>query len=242
MIKTMNYLKICSAQRDVGTATDYKIHQVNPIERDSTYQLVYAHIPQTYYNIDASNNKFTIEEVNPGGSIFTIEVPWGFYSNVPLFQMIEDLLNSNPSATGIYTLTFDPRLQYVRINSTKAFRVLYQHVNRLNIGFGTDVNPLYKFFQEGTSIVDLEKIQSMNITVNDCISIRGAKHGSEASFNVVADVDILQVVDYTPPDAFPQVITFPQATSVIHVRLTNGLDNSPLDLHGSEWYMVLRKL
>jgi hypothetical protein len=50
-----NYLKIDSVNRNSGTASDFQITLPRAISRGQTYELSYAHIPMTQYNITAKN-------------------------------------------------------------------------------------------------------------------------------------------------------------------------------------------
>ena len=51
-------LKVESASRDSGDPSNFRVQLPRPLHKGDTFQLELAHIPNTYYNIDASNNTF----------------------------------------------------------------------------------------------------------------------------------------------------------------------------------------
>jgi hypothetical protein len=89
----------------------------------------------------------------------------------------------------------------------------------------------------GTEPVNLERYQSLNIDINNCVETEGINFGT--TFCVPSNVDVLQIVDWSPDASFRQRVSFTHDTNLLQVRVKDD-DNQVIDLHGAEWFFILR--
>ena len=228
-------LKVESASRDSGDPSNFRVQLPRPLHKGDTFQLELAHIPNTYYNIDASNNTFTINETGIG--VFTVVLTPGFYTNPSAVAELQNQLN-DPGWGGslTYTCVVPANTQRVVVTASGNFSVLMSGVSN---PFGFAETTVSAASHEGSTIVNTERHQSLNIDLNQTTEVEGVSFGS--TFCLPASVNVLQVLDYTSRDSFPQTFTVTSDTKTLSVRLKDS-GNETIDLHGSEWFFVLRSV
>ena len=173
--------------------TAHWFYQDRAIEKGQTFELSHAHIPQTQYNITSKNNAFYFQEQDTGTHLITLDP--GHYSPTSLVEALKAKMNavvSNPVTITISSTTFK-----ITISSAGNFRVLMAVLTTpcKPLGFNTD-RP-YGLSHTADKFLDLEVESSLSIDINDMFEFDALDHG--ATFNIPIDVDILQVLDYTPP-------------------------------------------
>ena len=233
----MNFLKIDSVKRTTGsTASDFKIKLSQPIDQGHKYELVYSHIPETYYQVDATNNQFYINE---GASDLLATIPSGYYSSATLVTALSVSLNALGGHT--YVVSLSSLTQKILItDSTGTFSVKMGTARTAPcdaLGFTTDT--ALASSNAGENNVNLEKNQSLSIDINNIVNVQGTNFGS--TFDIPSEVDSLQVNAYKSESRFVQTVEFSHPTSQLQVRLKDA-NNITVDLQGHEWYMLLKRV
>jgi hypothetical protein len=147
-------LKIDSSNRDSGgTSSDFKITLPRALQKGDVYELLYSHIPQTYFNVDSTNNTFIFNE---GGLDLTAFLTQGYYTTTSILVEL---------ATGsfTYTVSLIANTQRIQITASDGFSVVA--VERSPLGFVASTGTSTQHI--GTAILNLERHQSLLIDVND---------------------------------------------------------------------------
>ena len=225
-------LKIESSSRLSGSPTDFKITLPRALQKGSEYKLMYAHIPQSYFNVDSTNNIFSIDYQNTDA---LIEVPVGYYTASSLATALETALNQEMAPSYTVTVTFDEGTQRITIDSPDITFAVKMEDYRDN-PFGFESNTAKTYSHSGTSIVNLERYQHLCLDINDIVEVEGIGFGS--TFCIPADENILSVVSYSPEKHFPQTVTITNDTKVMHVKLKDK-HNQIIDLREADWFFIL---
>jgi hypothetical protein len=231
----MTYLiKISSAQRDYGSTEDFVFKLSQSIKEGETYELTSAHIPQSFHNIDSTNNAFIFNE---GASDLTATIPTGYYMVTTLLTALQTVMDLAGADT--YTVTHNIDQQTCTVTSTGSFSVLMASVDNACTALGFTVDTASASTHTGIDFVNIERVQSLNISINDMVEIRGKHFGS--TFCIPSDVELLQVLDYKAPVSEVHRVTFTQHTPYLKVRPFTD-DNVTVDLQGAAYYFMLRKV
>ena len=227
----MKYLKIDSALRTTGTPSNFRLKLPRNVLKGEEFELVYAHIPQTFFTLDETNNTFVFDE---GGGPLTCLLTPAYYTNASVLTELQTQLNAVGGLT--YTVTLAANTQ--RISVTVASGTFSLGMNGVvsPLGFVADTGVAGS--HTATQLLNLERHQSLLLDVNDTLELEGSGYAS--TFVIPSDVDTLQVVDYTPSDHFRQTMEFRSDTNMLKVRLKDQ-GNRDIDLKGAEWYMVLKR-
>ena len=226
---TYRHLKIDSRNRDSGTATDFRVKLPRSLHKGQCFELVCAHIPQTFHNIDSTNNSFSFVE---GSTTQTATLTPGYYTNETIATELQTQMNAVGSYT--YTVTLLENTQTLRIYSNGALQVIGSDSP---LGFTTTTG--FSTTNFGNEPVNLEKNQSLLIDLNNIVEIEGINYG--CTFAVPSDVDVLQVLDWRPGEGYRQHVHITHDTKVLHLRLKD-INNKTLDLHGSNWFIILKHI
>jgi hypothetical protein len=224
-------LKIDSSNRDSGgTSSEFKITLPRALHKGDVFELLYAHIPQTYFNIDSTNNTFVFNE---GGLDLTAVLTPGYYTTSSILVELATSLNSLGSFT--YTVSLIANTQRIQITGSSAFSVVA--IERSPLGFGVSTG--VSLTHIGTAVLNLERHQSLSIDINDITEIEGKNHGS--TFIIPSDQDLLVVLEYTPKTSFTQQVNITSDSKVLSVRLKDK-DNKTIELHGADWWFLLKAI
>jgi hypothetical protein len=236
-----NYLKIDSVNRHSGTASDFQITLPRAISRGQTYELSYAHIPMTQYNITTRNNIFRFDE--SGVALDAILTP-GFYSAISLTVELKramEVVGANTYIVSIVNTQF--KVQIVGSSSFQIYMVPNHPIlgsltnGCFELGFGISSSGTT---HTGSDMLDLEgNNSSISIDINDIIEMDSISQG--CTFNLPINVNPLQVLDYSAPVHHIQTVTFHQPTNHLKVRLKDS-NNETIDLNSSEWYLILKRV
>jgi hypothetical protein len=230
------YLKIESIKRNSGTASDFKIQLSRQIEQGDTYELTYAHIPETYFQVDSTNNQFYFNE---GSTDILATIPSGYYTNATLAAALSAAVNA--VSAHFYTVALSAVTQKITITDGSGSFTVKMGTERsapcVALGFTTDT--ALAATQTGESNVNLEKNQSLSVDVNEVINVQGTNFGS--TFDIPSEVDSLQVAAYRSDSRFVQTVTFNHPTTQLRVRLKDA-QNVTIDLQGHEWFMLLKRI
>jgi hypothetical protein len=215
-------LKIDSSNRDSGgTSSEFKITLPRALHKGDVFELLYAHIPQTYFNIDSTNNTFVFNE---GGLDLTAVLTPGYYTTSSILVELATSLNSLGSFS--YIVSLIANTQRIQITGSSAFSVVA--IERSPLGFGVSTG--VSLTHIGTAILNLERHQSLLIDIN---------HGS--TFVIPSDQDLLVVLEYSPNTSFTQKVNITSDSKVLSVRLKDK-DNKTIELHGADWWFLLKAI
>jgi hypothetical protein len=140
----------------------------------------------------------------------------------------------NALAAATYTVTFSDITQKITVSTDASITVSMDGVTS-PLGFITDFTSATSF--EADSILNLEKYDSLFVSINNITEIDYVKGGS--TFCLPLSVNSMSVLDYSPSkNGFPQSVQFTSPTSVLSVRVTDS-DNSTVDMNDSDWFFVL---
>lgn len=236
-----NYLKIDSVNRNAGTATEFQVTLPRSIQRGQKYELSYAHIPMTQYNITTRNNIFRFDE--SGIPLHAVLAP-GFYSAITLAVELKRAMETVGANT--YTVSIVNTQFKVQIVGSSAFLILMTAEHPLletlvngcfELGFGLSSSGTTHI---ASTLLNLEgNNSSISIDLNDIIEMDSIRQG--CTFNLPISVNPLQVIDYSAPVHHVQTVTFNQPTNHLKVRLKDS-NNETIDLNTSEWYMILKRV
>jgi hypothetical protein len=236
-----HYLKIDSVNRTSGTASAFQITLPRSILRGQMYELSYAHIPMTQYNITTRNNVFRFDE--SGSNLDAVLTP-GFYSAISLTVELKRAMEIIGSNT--YTVSIQNNQFKVQIVGSSPFSIQtvpdHPVFGTLNngcylLGFGLSVG-LTTHTRD--IMLNLEgNDSSISIDINDIIEMDSISQG--CTFNLPVSVNPLQVLDYSAPVHHVQTVTFNQPTNHLKVRLKDS-NNATLDLNNSDWYLILKRV
>lgn len=101
---TTTHIYISSQDRESGSASNFRVNLSNSPVAKCNISLVHAQIPNTYYNIDSTNNAIQF-----GVSLYTIN---------PGIYTLQDLLTAVANLTEDFTLSFNDITQRITITNT----------------------------------------------------------------------------------------------------------------------------
>jgi hypothetical protein len=230
----MTYIKINSGKRTSGSPEDFVFKLPHNIHRGEQYEFCYAHIPYTIHNIGSTNNKFYFDE---GGGTLTATIPSGFYTSTTLLEALHTALNT--AGASVFTVALDINTQRATVSAVGNFSVRMASGDSrcLSVGFDTDTSG--GTTHTGENFVNIEKLQSLNLDLNDIVQVKGSNVGT--TFTVPCDVNVLEVLEFKSNIADIQTVEFTSDTLQLKVRLKDD-DNRTVDLNGAGWYFLLRKV
>jgi hypothetical protein len=230
----MSYTKLflSSKERETSSASssDFRLKLSRAISAGETYTLVYAHIPQTIYNIDAQNNSFVFND----GVERQVTLPNGFYTASTVTTALQSVMNAVSSQT--FTVTLDDTTQKITLDSTGSFSVSMNSVES-PLGFTSDTT--LNTSHTGDTILNLERTDALFIHVNEIQETDLVRGGT--TFVIPSSVNQLQVIDYNERNGYHQKITFNTPNLLLSIRLTDA-ENRTVDLNNSDWYFVLEQV
>jgi hypothetical protein len=228
---TFTKLFLSSKEREPSSSStsDFRLKLPRPILAGERYELIYAQIPQTVYNLDSNNNSFVLNDGSPNA----LAIPPGFYTANTIVTELQTQLNAVSALT--FTVAFSETSQKITITASGPFTVNMNGVGS-PLGFITTTGSATS--HTGGTILNLETTDSLFIHVNEIRQIDYIQGGS--TFAIPSNVNQLQVIDYNERSGFRQTITFNNPCSVLTIRLTDS-ENRVVDLNGSQWYLILER-
>ena len=164
-----------SLQRQSGTSNNFDIQLNFAIDAVKSIELMHCSIPNTFYNINSTNNTFIINE---SGDV-TVTLRNGNYIIADLVTEITNQLSALTVATTLdetYTITYNSNTMHILISSTGSFSLSFGNSFLYKvIGFDNETYDDVSNAIESVNSVDL------NVVKNFLINLNGYKQGQIAT-------------------------------------------------------------
>ena len=222
-----NSIIINSAQRTSQTdsPTEFKIKYNFPIEKGE-YSLKYVCMPFTISTINENNNRFLLNG-------FGISLPIADHLSV---ESLRVSLETTLKTTGVnFTVTVVGNVMTIR--NTVTFTLDFTNYDSAHVlGFQKRFYDS-KIFQEGSGIVNLNPLTSINIIINNRCDIRD--NGNFAySFRIPVIANKNSFITYEP-NTWEQSILFTTDQHMLSLRVCD--DNfRTIDTKEVDWWLVLQ--
>ena len=231
---------IKSIDRQSGTSSNFTIYSTLILE--GTYILKYAVIPNTIFNVNEMNRRFTLLE---GAMTYPILLAVGNYTPDTFVDMLATVLSS-ASGFATYEVTYDPVTFEITISET-AFQLF-----RLDLTAGAQVRALLGFNVVETPLASsVSGSGVLNLGSPDSLGIQIQQSQTRGFENVATDcVGTL----YVPlNNAFgryqslssldlPQYVKFSQRQRQLNIRLVDTSTNLEVDLNNSNFELLLSRV
>lgn len=231
----MTSFKISSTYRSTGTSSNFTV-STGATSANGLYSLFEAYIPNTFYNINSTNNQVYF---NDGVDRIALLSP-GSYQSFP--DLITELqLQMNAVSTNTYTVEYQNLTKFLKITGTGNFYFTWKtnttNSARVILGF-SPLDGTASLVQTGDLIANLSIITSFNITVNGVGNIYLGNNTS-TTFSIPIDVISGAIVHYKANNN-KQLMTFDRIVTSFTVSIRDDNGNI-LDLKGGELYLILKK-
>jgi hypothetical protein len=232
----MNNILIKSADRISGVTHDfiYKTQQL----LDGEYVLQNVIVPNTCYNINSRNNTFILFEDSTNKDI---TLDQGNYTVASLISEIQNKLDAASVGYQTFSVSFDTANGLIKITGTLPFQLIFpDSTTALTYGFD-NLTTVMGTIVTADNIVDLSYPLSIGIDIDesDKDNYLNPKTNSSSSLYVPFNVSF-GVYKNLSRDEFRQTIKFNNVRT-LHIRIVNTSDNTAIDLHGSNYEMLLCK-
>jgi len=248
------YVRISSHDRDFNdtsqTASSFKVN-IPSHSREFTAlvgcQVVSAHIPNLFYNINEYNNSFTFTTIGDGLP-HTIVVPEGQYSSTELVDDLIALIDAELSSSNSYsvadntfklTLTFSEDVKFTPSIDTNGLPVILGWGER-EIEYTTTASSITSPYPIDLSGVDAVYVHTRELSAGlTDFDISG--QDVHPIVSVPLNVSFGQVAYYQSQDSTTGLIRFrnQRAITEINLRLRDSRGRL-LDLNGSDMTVVVK--
>lgn len=227
------------------------------------YQLQWATIPNSVYNVTSSNNQLRFANTGFGGGVFeTVVLPPKNYTAADLATAL--------SAASVLTWTYDADTYKMTVSNATGFdgELYYEEDSLLEtLGFerpdavlnSTPIRLHTGIPLQAPQVVKLAQPLSVGIQIAESSGRAGYEVGgrskpdgkmtdrSTEAFNERCDL----IIPYLSPagtysflssDVFTQGLELHRPTQTLSYSLINLSNNKALDLNGANWEMMLQKL
>lgn len=230
---SVQHLIIRSNQRLSGTPTNFQIQLADNL-RDSSYKLNYASIPVSFYTVTSSNNTFYWSE---GSTAITCTLTPGFYTATSLASSLGTAMTS--AGTQTYTISYSNITALITITAGSNFSITMgtNTTNSLASITGFNTNLSANTSQTAPNIVNLSPITALQVNIEHLSNFTDCSFNSSTFFIPVTG-NPLDIIQYTPPDQFPQYITFSGQRQIVSVSLTDQ-NSQAINLNGLDFFFIL---
>ena len=198
--------------------------------------LVSFSLPNSQYNVNASNNIIYFND----GSNKQASLPIG---NTDLSTLLTNIKTAMQSVSGFtYTVTYTLQ-EKIQITATGNFFMRFSVTTNSAssiLGFN-NINTTLSTSQLAPNVVNLSLPLYIYIIVDEFSSItKSTNNFDNSTFTVFSNVNGGDVLCFTEASFYPQTAQLTDSNiQTIHIQLQT-YNNTPLDLNGSNWAMLLR--
>lgn len=244
---------IRSADRLSGEPANFRI-KINPSRsfKNCLISIKDAIIPTSWYNVNSTNNVFTLrEELAGGGSptdvVITITPANYSLASTSFPTVLKNLLDTNSPNSLTYTVVYSSetgKLTISEASPTYNFRLIFSGDSQANILLGYDVDTTTSLAgsQVSDNVVDLSGTKAVYIKMNLAYD-----SGYETSLNqptnilqkIPITVNSFDVVDWTNLQIEDsRIISQAPLDSFLNIQLIDD-DGVELDMNGVDWSFTL---
>lgn len=209
------------------------------ILRAGRYRLNFALLPNTFYNVNDSNNKLYLQE----GADAEIELTLsnGNYTNESFPVHLKAVLDAG--ATQSYTVLLSPITSKLTISAISNFA--FNFTGKDNnchslLGFDNNTDTVQSTSITGSNMINLAQVHMFNISL-DGISGIDQRNLHSTSFVIPIPASTLSYVNYESSSNFDQIIEVHSAKRVITMTVYDEKHNI-LDLNGIDFMLILERL
>ena len=241
---TTDYIKLASANRTSGTPQEYIISVPQHL-RGKQFNLSYAYIPISFYNVNGTYQYIYFEET--AGVMLTATLPKGNYNTSTIGNAVQTAMDDVSLGGYTYTVNIDPLTNKMTINSTGNFRIFNstdkstypQNIHQM-LGFESDTIGSFSSAHVAPDMINLNIIDSINITIGTSMGVESL-NGYDSSLIIPVTENSLDYITYSPKNTFQQTVVFDKSVNTIQVKVRDSEFNI-LDLNGIDWYLILKRM
>lgn len=242
IIMQKRFLKINSVDRDSGGSfNNFTITGAQIV--NGLYQLATIYLPNTYPNINAYNGNFILYD---NGTQKTVTLAPGYYTTDNLPTALQTAMNAVSGGYNSYTVVYNSLSNKLSMSAANSFQLRFVGVaNNAATLFGFDpaVNPAAGLSVASSSYVNLNPVNSYNITVTGNNSynnnIQDFSKNRWYSMNISPTVNSNNIQVYESGPHNLQYLRF-NDTHVLNISVYDDSGN-PIQFE-SDWSMLLKEV
>lgn len=226
-----------SSQRSSGTPQDCKIDFYSNLE--GVYQVKTLVIPNTFFNVDSTNNTIYFFE---NGLDKSCTLTSGVYDTSTLETEFLSKMNTASTGFNTFTASYNSSTFKYTITGTSVFILRFGTFTTTSaatvLGF-TSANTASSTSQTSDSVVDLSSLASVGMNIMES-NIPGVENsvGQRHSLYVPLSASGGSYI-YTFSTDLSQYLRFAQPTKTLSVKIVNPVNNNVISLNGFNWELLL---
>jgi hypothetical protein len=236
---TNKFIQLSSKYRtnDSDSSSNCKI-EMPLILRSGRYRLNYALLPNTFYNVNNSNNKLYLQE----GADAEIEITLtnGNYSDSTFPVLLKALLDTEGSQS--YTVTLSPSTNKLSISAIANFG--FNFTGRDNNAHGlmgfANADVAQATSITSTNMINLSPVHTFNLSISGITGI-DQRNLHSTTFVIPIPAGSLSYVNYVSTDGFDQIMELHSDKRIVDCVVRDELHNI-LDLNGVDFMIILERL
>lgn len=234
----MKYIQISSKYRTNPTDKPSACKIEMPIIlRRGLYRLAFAVFPVSFYTIDERNDTIPLKD---SANVKLAKIKHGFYDSTSILSAVKNALDEVGSQ--VYTVELDDITKKLTISAPNDFGFMfkdYESTAHHILGF-LDLNTEFKTSHESTSIINLNSVHTINVSIDGILSIE-QKNLQGSTFCIPVPAGQLGYVNYISDKEFTQYLHLQSDKRIISVNIFTDTGEA-LDLNGCDYLMILEQV
>ena len=238
------------------SATNFHIRFDEPLQ--GRYKLRWVTIPNTIYNINATNNTFTADG-------FLLTIAPGNYNGTTIAEAVEFELDTLGGPATPYAVAFDPIFSKLSVTTADATAVSFSGTGTANKSIGlplTDTiiasgslmpNVVFLGFPMSIGIKITQSSSSGYVTggggyqtTTETVAVNGQSTGTQVFVSDEKQASMIvpllaesNFYNWTSFEDFKQWITIEKGTKVLEITVVDSKTGQEVDLNGGAWEMLV---